>query len=104
MNTVLAPLPQLPFKPRLTVSGWLTLVLSIMGVVVLVGAAVAAVLLIHTDDVSADRSDNSHPARVGASQLQAAVRDQETGLRGFVISADRQFLAPYFDGERDERA
>ena len=104
MNTVLAPLPQLPFKPRLTVSGWLTLVLSIMGVVVLAGATVAAVLLIHTDDVSRDLSDNIQPARVAASQLQAALRDQETGLRGYVISADRQFLTPYFDGQRNERS
>ena len=104
MNTVPAPLPQLPFKPRLTVSGWLTLVLSIMGVVVLAGAAVGAVLLMHTDDVSRDLSDNIQPTRVSATQLQLALRDQETGLRGYVISADRQFLAPYFDGERDERA
>jgi signal transduction histidine kinase len=91
-------------RPLLTVSGWLALVLSIMGVVVLAGAVVAAVLLIRTDDVSRDLSDDIQPARVAATQLQAAVRDQETGLRGYVISADRQFLAPYFDGERDERA
>ncbi len=104
MNTVLTPLPQLAFKPRLTVSGWLTLVLSIMGVVVLTGAAVAAVLLIHTDDVSSDLSDNIQPARLAATQLQAALRDQETGLRGYVISADRQFLAPYADGQREEQA
>ncbi len=104
MNTVSAPLPQLSFKPRLTVSGWLALVLSIMGVVVLAGAAVATVLLIHTDDVSGDLSDDIQPARLAASQLQAAVRDQETGLRGYVISADRQFLTPYFDGQRDEHA
>ncbi|MGA7054288.1 MAG: histidine kinase, partial [Mycobacterium sp.] len=82
MNTVLTPLPQLPFKPRLTVSGWLALVLSIMGVVVLAGAVASAVLLIHTDDVSRDLSDDIQPARVAATQLQAALRDQETGLRG----------------------
>ncbi len=85
-------------------SGWLTLVLSVMGVVVLAGAAVAAVLLIHTDDVSSDLSDNIQPARLAATQLQAALRDQETGLRGYVISADRQFLAPYTDGQREEQA
>jgi signal transduction histidine kinase len=104
VNTVLAPLPQLPFKPRLTVSGWLTLVLSIMGVVVLAGAVVSAMLLIHTDDVSRDLSDDIQPARVAATQLQAAIRDQETGLRGYLISAERQFLQPYDDGKREERA
>jgi signal transduction histidine kinase len=104
VNTVLTPLPQLPFKPRLTVSGWLTLVLSIMGVVVLAGAVVSAVLLIHTDDVSRDLSEDIQPARVAATQLQAALRDQETGLRGYLISAERQFLEPYDNGKREEQA
>jgi signal transduction histidine kinase len=104
VNTVQAPLPQMPFKPRLTVSGWLALVLSIMGVVVLAGAVVSAVLLVHTEDVSSDLSDDIQPARVAATQLQAAIRDQETGLRGYLISAERQFLQPYDDGQREERA
>src|SRR5271169_2668463 len=75
-----------------------------MGVVVLAGAVAAALLLIHTDDVSRDLSDDIQPARVSACQLQAALRDQETGLRGFLISADRQFLVPYYDGQRAEHA
>ena len=49
-------------------------------------------------------TDNIQPARVAAAELQAALRDQETGLRGYLISADRQFLAPYYDGQRDEQA
>ena len=32
------------------------------------------------------------------------MRDQETGLRGYLIAADRQFLAPYYDGQRAEQA
>jgi signal transduction histidine kinase len=104
VNTILTPLPQLPFRPRLTVSGWLGLVLSVMGVVVLAGAVVAALLLIHNDDVSRELSDDIQPARVSACQLQTALRDQETGLRGYLISADRQFLAPYYDGQRDEQS
>jgi len=31
------------------------------------------------------------------------LRDQETALRGYVIAADRQFLAPYVDGQRVEQ-
>ncbi|PRC42253.1 histidine kinase, partial [Mycobacterium sp. ITM-2017-0098] len=38
------------------------------------------------------------PSRVAAYQLQAALRDQETAVRGYVIAADRQFLVPYEDG------
>src|SRR6185369_1791418 len=43
-------------------------------------------------------------ARVAAYQLQAALRDQETALRGYAIAADKQFLEPYFEGQRNERS
>ncbi|HZC51725.1 MAG TPA: CHASE3 domain-containing protein, partial [Mycobacterium sp.] len=78
-------------EPRLTVLGWQVVVLSITGAVVLVGALTAYVLLNRTDGVARELSDNIQPARLGASQLQAALRDQETGIRGYLISADRQF-------------
>ena len=93
-----------PRPAQLTVRGWQALVLSSMGAMVLAGAVVGAVLLYRTDAVSRELSDNIQPARVEATQLQAALRDQESGLRGYVISADRQFLAPYYDGQRAEQA
>ena len=104
MTTEPKPLPQPLFQPRLTVRGWQALVLGIMGVLVLAGTVAGALLLNRSDEVSGELTDQIQPARVAAFQLQAAVRDQETGLRGYLISADRQFLAPYYDGERDERA
>jgi signal transduction histidine kinase len=88
---------------RLTVAGWQILVLSVMGMAVLAGAAVGAVLLNRTDAVTRELTDDIQPARVAAYQLQGALRDQETSLRGYVIAADRQFLAPYVDGQRAER-
>ncbi|WP_459958578.1 CHASE3 domain-containing protein, partial [Mycobacterium avium] len=65
---------------------------------------VGAVLLHRTDQVSRQVADGVGPARVAAARLQAALRDQETGLRGYLIAADRQFLAPYYDGQRTEQA
>ncbi|MBV9091172.1 MAG: CHASE3 domain-containing protein [Mycobacteriaceae bacterium] len=91
-------------RSSLTVQGWLFLVLSIMGVVVLAGAVAGAVLLNRTDQMFRELSDDIQPARVAAYQLQAALRDQETAVRGYVIAADRQFLGPYYDGQRTERA
>ena len=88
---------------RLTVAGWQTLVLSVMGVVVLAGAVAGAVLLNRTDAVTRELTDDIQPARVSAYQLQGALRDQETALRGYVITADRQFLDPYYDGQRVEQ-
>ncbi len=90
-------------KKRLTVRGWLALVLSTMGLLVLLGALVGAVLLDRTDELARQLRDNIQPARVSAYQLQSALRDQETGLRGYLISADRQFLGPYYEGVAAEQ-
>jgi signal transduction histidine kinase len=89
---------------RLTVQGWQNLVLAVMGVLVLTGTVAGAVLMNRTDNVSSDLIENIQPARVAAYQLQAALRDQETALRGYAIAADPQFLTPYYDGQRDEQA
>jgi signal transduction histidine kinase len=88
---------------QLTVRGWQFLVLLTMGVLVLAGAATGALLLNRTDDVTREMTDDIQPARVAAAQLQSALRDQETGVRGYLISADRQFLGPYFDGQHAEQ-
>ena len=87
---------------QLTVQGWQNLVMSVMGVVVLAGAVAGAALLNRTDEVSRELVDDIQPARVAAYQLQAALRDQETAVRGYVLAADRQFLDPYYSGQRAE--
>ncbi|MBI3691557.1 MAG: CHASE3 domain-containing protein, partial [Mycolicibacterium aromaticivorans] len=89
---------------RMTVRGWLTLVLLVLGIVVLGGALVAGVLLNRTDETSRQLIDDIQPARVAAYRLQAALRDQETAVRGYVIAADPQFLSPYADGQRAEQS
>ncbi|OBA83142.1 histidine kinase [Mycobacterium sp. 1164966.3] len=88
---------------QLTVREWQFLVLFSMGVLVLAGAAVGTVLLHRADDVSHGLTDGISPARIAAGQLQSALRDQETGTRGYLISADRQFLTPYYDGQQAEQ-
>lgn len=93
-----------PQALELTVRGWQALVLSVMGVVVLAGAIAGAVLLNRTDDLSRQLRDDVQPSRVLASQMQSALRDQETGVRGYLIAADPQFLTPYYDGQRTEQA
>jgi signal transduction histidine kinase len=86
----------------LTVQGWQTLVLSIMGVLVLAGAIAGTLLLNRYDRVSHELIDEVQPSRSAAYRLQAALRDQETAIRGYVISADPQFLGPYDDGKTAE--
>lgn len=89
---------------ELTVRGWQALVLAVMGVMVLAGAVAGALLLNRTDELSRQLRDDIAPSRVAACQLQSALRDQETGIRGYLISADKQFLGPYYEGQRAEQA
>ncbi len=89
---------------HLTVQGWQNVVLAVMGVVVLVGAVTGAALQNRTDEVSRELIDRIQPSRSAAYRLQAALIDQETAIRGYVISADRQFLEPYYQGQQTEQA
>src|ERR1700754_1944917 len=88
---------------RLTVQGWQNLVLSAMGVVVLAGLVAGGLLMNRTDELSRELIDNIQPARVQAYALQAALRDQETAIRGYLITEDRQFLDPYYTGQDAEK-
>ncbi|OBG27144.1 ATP-binding protein [Mycobacterium sp. E3198] len=99
----MSPAPRAPRLAQLTVRGWQFLVLFTMGVMVLAGAIVGWALLHRTDQMSRAVIDGIAPARVAAGQLQAALRDQETGIRGYVITDDRQFLTPYYDGQHEEQ-
>lgn len=89
---------------QLTVRGWLFVVLSSMGLLMLAGAVAGALLLDRIDDVSHAVNDELAPARLAAFELQAALRDQETGVRGYAITADRRFLTPYYVGQHAEHA
>ena len=95
--------PQRRGPRHLTVQGWQFLVLSVMGVVVLIAGITVAVLLNRTDAVSGELIGKIQPSRVAAYQMQAALRDQETAVRGYVIAADPRFLEPYFAGRRTEQ-
>ena len=83
--------------------GWQNLVLSAMGIVVLVGLVAGGLLMNRTDRLSRELIDNIQPARLQAYALQAALRDQETAVRGYVITADKQFLDPYYAGQVAEK-
>lgn len=87
---------------RLTVQGWFQLVLVLMVLLVVAGTVVGARLLGQTADVTDQLADRLQPARTQTYRLQAALVNQETGVRGYAITADRQFLEPYVQGKRDE--
>ncbi|MEU0004250.1 ATP-binding protein [Streptomyces sp. NPDC006314] len=69
---------------------------------VVTGSVIGAELLARTARVSDQLIDDIQPAHAEALRLQNALLNQETGARGYVIAADRQFLAPYTEGQRAE--
>ena len=107
--------PRLPSRPssrpslwstvraRLSVQGWVQLILAALVLVVCGCTLVAGALLSRTNDRTNELVDRIQPARSSAYQLQKALLDQETGVRGFALTADPSFLTPYNAGRQDER-
>ncbi|SCL14212.1 sensor histidine kinase [Micromonospora inyonensis] len=88
--------------------GW-TLRQRVVGLLAVVGvlliglaaaeATVAARNRSHTDALLT----RTGPLRVQAQELLNALLDQETSVRGYAVSGDRQDLVPYDDGVRQEQ-
>ena len=62
------------------------------------------VVLRKADHALTEQAQRTFPARLAANQLLTALVDQETGLRGFALTGDTDFLAPYRQGIKDEQA
>ncbi|MFC9430923.1 CHASE3 domain-containing protein [Streptomyces sp. NPDC056987] len=89
-------------RSRLSVQGWVRLILAGLVLVVCGCTLIAGVLLSRTTDRTDELVDRIQPARSTAFQLQRSLVDQETGVRGFALTADASFLAPYEQGRADE--
>lgn len=89
---------------KLTVQGWQNLVLAVIGTAVLACAVAGTILVAQADKVSNQLRDGVQPARIAAYQLQAALRDQETAVRGYLLTANTEFLDPYDVGRAAEAA
>ncbi|MEU6814192.1 CHASE3 domain-containing protein [Streptomyces sp. NPDC046860] len=73
-----------------------------MALFVLLGTVVGANLLNRTASVTDTMLSNVQPAQTEAYRLQAALVNQETGIRGYAITADPRFNAPYAQGKQEE--
>ncbi len=98
-------MPERPPRLReLTVQGWFRLVFAVLGLLVVVAALVVVALTARTRSISNELSGSILPAQAQAYRLQGALVDQETGVRGYGITADPRFLQPYTAGRATERA
>ncbi|HEY5358908.1 MAG TPA: ATP-binding protein [Streptosporangiaceae bacterium] len=75
-------------------------VMTVFSVLAIVSGAVALTDLARARSRVVYQLD---PAAYQASQLYAALLNQETGVRGYALSAQQQFLQPYILGLADER-
>jgi signal transduction histidine kinase len=86
----------------LTVRGWFRLVLAVIVVFVLAASAVIAVVLARSRTVSARLNDTIQPAEAQAYLLQLSLLQQQSSVRGYVITREPSFLHPYADGRKTE--
>ncbi|MBL1076404.1 CHASE3 domain-containing protein [Nocardia sp. 2] len=87
---------------RLTVRTWLQLVLGLMVLVVVTGSAITAIVLSDTTRVWNRLVNEIQPAATESYRLQGALFNEETGVRGYALTADPQFLAPFDEGVREQ--
>lgn len=88
---------------RLTVHHWFLLVLAAMMIVVTVFGLIGAVMLERTTHLTTELVDRISPARIEAAELEGTLLDQENGVRGYLLTGNRQLLEPYERGVADER-
>jgi signal transduction histidine kinase len=83
---------------RLTTGQLLALVSAVPLVVVLAAVAIGIIELTHQASVRSELVNRVEPANLAASELATAVVDEETGVRGYELSAESQFLQPFTEG------
>lgn len=89
-------------------SGWtlarrLRVALVAFSLLLLLAGLALVVVLREADRALSDQAQRTFPARLAASQLLTSLVDQQTGLRGYALTGDQQFLEPYRQGLVDEQ-
>ncbi|MFD3872695.1 ATP-binding protein [Streptomyces sp. NPDC058623] len=77
---------------------WLTTVLAVLALMVVGTGMVGAALLSNTTEAGNRLVDGILPAQRDALRLEAALLDQETGVRGYLLARDPALLDPYDRG------
>jgi signal transduction histidine kinase len=92
------PIERRSQPPGLTVQGWFRVVFAVIAILAAVAAVIIFQLVGRGRVVSNELTGSILPAQAQAYRLQGALVDQETGVRGYAITADSRFLQPYTVG------
>ncbi len=87
--------------PLSRILGVIVLVMSLFSVAAMVAGGLA---LAHLNDERQRIESVIDPAALAAQQLYSALLNQETGVRGYALSAEPSFLAPYTQGLQAQQA
>jgi signal transduction histidine kinase len=79
----------------LTVRGWFRLVFAAIVVFVLVASVIIAVVLARSRHVSSRLNTVIQPAEAQAYLLQLSLLQEQSSVRGFMITREPEFLSPY---------
>src|SRR4051794_166700 len=94
-------LPRAKRRPARTHSLTLPTMGALGGVMVVVAGMFAALLLMGTSlDATAKSGRRAALVLQEADQLERAAVDMGTGVRGYLLTGDRGYLAPYDAGRR----
>jgi signal transduction histidine kinase len=75
-----------------------------MAMLLVAAVVTGAMALAHLNQERRRIETTIDPAALAAQQLYTALLNQETGVRGYALSAEPDFLAPYTQGIADENA
>ncbi len=79
------------------------LMLGGLAALILIAGIAGGYALAATSAVTNRLSDRIAPAATAVVELRGALVDQETAVRGFLLSGETDFLGPYQDGQATER-
>ncbi len=80
---------------RLSLSRRVALLVVLAGVILLSSVVVSAFAVINLNNSVRNQVDRLDPAEVAAISLSNALVNEETGTRGYILTGDTRFLAPY---------
>jgi signal transduction histidine kinase len=82
----------------LTAGRWFALSVGLLVVVAVIGTITSLVALGRLTDARVQIADQLDPAAIAASELKNGLVDQETGVRGVLLTGDASFREPYERG------
>jgi signal transduction histidine kinase len=88
-------------RRRLTASQWFAISVVALVLVGVLGTVASTIAIVRLGDARVELTERLSPAAITASDLKAAMLDQETGVQGFTLGSEDRFLDPYNNGRRE---